>query len=198
MALVTALDRAKQYLILPVLVGEQETRTDNALIPATALFEQRYRRYIQLQYMDFNFDSSGVEKIDDDFVRVQLTKKLVRNMRAGFALRVETGNYTGVYSVVSVNHTDYTIVIEAEYYNEVITFSNDELQLYTDALAWYVCGFVTLTQQEIKERKIMITSTQSGECSSTQYDQSTIRNFRNDRFKDGDRLLISRHYQSIT
>jgi len=198
MALVTALDRAKQYLILPVLVGEQETRTDNALIPATALFEQRYRRYIQLQYMDFNFDSSGVEKIDDDFVRVQLTKKLVRNMRAGFALRVETGNYTGVYSVVSVNHTDYTIVIEAEYYDEVITFSNDELQLYTDALAWYVCGFVTLTQQEIKERKIMITSTQSGECSSTQYDQSTIRNFRNDRFKDGDRLLISRHYQSIT
>ena len=188
----------KQYLILPVTTGVPVTRTDNALIPATAIFEQRYKRYVQLQYMPFNFDSSGVEKIDDDFVRVQLTKKLTRNMRAGYALRVQTGNYAGAYNITSVNHTDYTIVIEADFFDEVITFDNYELQIYTDALAWYVCGFVTLSQQEIKEGKVMITSTQSGECSSTQYDQSTIKNFRTDRFKDGDRLLITRHYQSIT
>jgi len=195
--IVLPLDRAKQYNVLPISAGDQLTRTENALIPATALFESKYHRYVALSYMPASFDSITVTQIDDDFITVELEKKIIKQMQPGYRLRVETGNYAGAYDVLSVDKTNNTIRIEAEYFNEIITFENAELQLYYDALAWYIVGFVTLTQQEIQELKVLITSTQSGNGNSTQYSQQSIAKYRADRIADGDRLLLSRHYPSV-
>lgn len=195
MAIVTALERAKQYLILPA--GDFATQTNNAEIPATQEFQREFVRYLKLKYMDDSFNSSAVDKIDDYFIWVTLELKQIKRMYKGFLLKVNNGNYAGEYQVLDIDRTNYKIKIEADYYDETITFENAELQLYNDALGWYICSFCTFTLQDIKACKILIRSSQNGKAETEQYSQMTINQFRNWLKNNGKRLLSTKYYPVI-
>ena len=192
MALVQPIVRAKQYLILP-----STAQTDNALIPATQEFQQKYKRYLKLSNMPEAFDSVSVEEIDDDYVWVELDPAIIKKMYLYFQMSVAAGNYAGYYQVLQIDTSSNKVMIEADYFNETITFDNAELQLYYDALGWYICGHCTFTLQELKERNVLVTSSQAGDCDITQYSQGSIGGFRKQMFANGDRLLRQKHFPRV-
>ena len=191
----TALERAKTYLILPDSTAGN-TRVENALVPATSKFKTTYKRYVRAKNIPDEFTSVSVEAYGEDYVRVETTSSIIKKMSLGYELRVDSGTYEGDYEVLSINTTDNTFVIRIyeDFVDEAITFFNLERQIYEDALGWYICGFNTLTLQQLKECKVLITSTQVGEGSIEAYSISSITQFRRDMLREGDFLLKIKYY----
>lgn len=198
MPLIEPLERAKEYIKLPLANTEQQERQGNAVKPAENLFKKNYKIYKKLKYMDYNIIGS-VEDNSDERIRVYLTKKQIKNIYCGFNIGVDSGVYIGEYVVKEINKDLLYIILDVEYETgeDSIDIVNDELQLYNDALAWYICSFTRFTNQEIKDCKILVTSTQIGSASSQSYSQSQIENFRQILKNEGDLLLTKKHYPRI-
>ena len=197
MAITTGLEFAKQYLILPDdSGGTLTTRVNNAEIPAKTQFRDTFRTYDLVQLIPETFDSTSIEQCGEDYIKVGLASSIIKKLYIGYELRVDSGSYVGHYQVLSIDKGNNKILlkINADYVSEVITFFNLEWEKLEKALGWYICAFVTLSLQELKACKVLITSTQVGDASSEAYSVSSIRQFRNDMFKFGNQLMLKKYY----
>jgi len=199
MTIISPLDRAKEYLILPEGIPNITKRTENALIPAIQEFQEEYNLYLKVKNMAESFTSSQTEDIDGFFIWVTLEEKYIRRMYNYFRLRSETVDYEDDYEILQIDKSNNRIKIDTNGFQDgvQIVLENQELQLYNDALAWYICAFVTFTQQEIKACKVLVTSTQFGESSSEASSQMTIGKFREVLKNNGRRLLKTKHFPTI-
>ena len=91
---------------------------------------------------------------------------------------------------VDTDTNEITIKIYVDFVDETITFYNEQHQIYEDALGWFVCAYATFTHQEIKECKVMITSSQVGEASSEAYNIDSIAKFRKYCLIEGKKNII--------
>ena len=194
MAIVSALIRAKSYLILPSNSGIVD-KVNNAEAPATREFQRKFRDYLDVKKVPDSFDSVSVEDLGNDYIKVTLDHSIIKRLRNGYELSSETEGYEGFYYVESLDADNDTIIIQAEYVEGVtITFDNEELQIFNDALGWYICAFTTFTLQELKINNVMITASQIGEGSMNAYDVSSIDTFRNKLKENGDKILLSKYF----
>jgi hypothetical protein len=196
MAIITALSRAKTYLMLPDDDGVLEAKVDNALAPATADFEQKPwgYRYSRTKLVTDTFNSVSVSQISDDWVEVTVAHSVIKRLWNNYELKVPSGNYQDTYFIKAVDKQAKTFQIEAEFFDETITFENAERQVYEDALAWYVCAYTRYTLQELHASNPLLTSSQLGEGNINSFNVSSVNAFKNELIKNAHAVLGYRAY----
>lgn len=198
MAIIEPIELAKTFLTFPSsdkvdIQAAYDLKITNAAVPATVIFEQNFKRYLDVQFIPDSFDSSAIEE-SGDCVLVTIAASVIRRLKKYDELKVATGSYAGLYEILAINTTDNTIKIKAPFVDEVITFEAREKQIYYTALAWYICAFARWTFQEIKDCKILITATQVGDGSTTSYSYNSITQFKQDMLKNGNRVLRRKNF----
>lgn len=190
MAIITALARARQYLIFTE--SATDNRLEDAVVPATREFKKVAFNYSRAKLISETFDSTAVEEYGDDYIKVTLASSVIKKLWVGYKLSVTSGTYEGEYNVLSIDTdtNEITLKIYVDFVDETITFYNEQYQIYEDSLGWLICAYTTFTHQEIKECKVMITSTQVGEASSEAYNINSIDSFRMKCRKEAFKLIV--------
>ena len=195
MAIIKALTQAKLNLMLPADGSTLEGKVDNAEAPARSRFEQDFYLYNKVKLAGESFDSVSIKEINDYFVEITVAHSVAKRLFNGFQLDVKTGNYIDRYAVYALNKTNNTFQIEAEYFNEVITFENLEWQIYENALAWFICAMARFTLQELQAGSVLITSSQLGEGSFNSFSVTSTEIFRKQLVTQGMDTLGNRVFQ---
>lgn len=196
MALVTALERARQYLIF------QEDATDSRLISAVPIatreFKKLFKGYYDALRIPETFTTTAVVEESGDYILCPLESFIIKRLSIGYELSVESGNYADTYKVEDIDTTGnkITLLNKSDFVVESITFTNEKRQIHEDALGWFICAYSTFSHQEIKELKVMITSTQVGEGSAEAYSVESINKFRLLCLKEGKKLLRNEIFPS--
>jgi hypothetical protein len=185
--IIEALTLAKTYLYFPENVDAQPY-INNAEQPATTIFRSKYGKYKKNKLVPDSFNSVSVEE-QGDCVLVELDSIVIKHLYFGYEIEVEAGNYAGFYNILKVDTVNNTILIKAKYFNESITFLNEERQIFESALGWYICAFSRFTLQQIKECKILVKSSQLGKGDNETYGVKSLLGFKKELLENGDDLM---------